>query len=106
MDMSDYEWFERWQVRAEKVARGEMTDKEDLAITFEQTLRLFENLIQSLEAPTPQMLEECAFFQGFDRAKIPVLREKICVLRQVCELTAAKFAAEKAASRIATEFND
>jgi hypothetical protein len=104
--MSDSDWFERWQVRAEKVARGEMTDKEDLAITFEETLRLFENLIDSLEEPTPQALEKCTFFQGFDRAKIPVLREKIGALRQVCELTAAKFAAEKARGRIATEFND
>jgi hypothetical protein len=104
--MSDSEWFERWQVRAEKVARGEMTDKEDLAITFEETLRLFENLIDSLEAPTPQAVEKCLFFHGFDKARLPVLRKEIRALRRVCELTAAKFAAEKARGRIATEFND
>jgi hypothetical protein len=104
--MSDSEWFERWQVRAEKVARGEMTDKEDLAITFEETLRLFENLIDSLQAPTQQAVEKCLFFHGFDKARLPVLHKEIRALRRVCELTAAKFAAEKARGRIATEFND
>ena len=79
--MSDSEWFERWQVRAEKVARGEMTDKEDLAITFEETLRLFENLIDSLEAPTPQAAEKCLFFHGFDKARLPVLRKEVRALR-------------------------
>jgi hypothetical protein len=104
--MGDSEWIERLQLRAEKVARGEMTDKEDLAITFEETLRLFENLIDSLEAPTPQAAEKCLFFHGFDKARLPVLRKEVRALRGVCELTAAKFAAEKARGRIATEFND
>jgi hypothetical protein len=104
--MSDSEWFEHWRIRAEKVARGEMTDKEDLAITFEETLRLFENLIDSLEAPNPEALVKSSFFHGVDKQKIPVVREKIAALRRVCELTAAKFAAEKARGRIATEFND
>jgi hypothetical protein len=104
--MSDSEWFELWQKRAEQVARGEMTDKEDLAITFEETLRLFELLIDSLAAPSPEALGTRSIFPGLDKTKIPVLREKIVALRQACELTAAKFAAEKARGRIATEFND